>query len=43
MTICGWCITGDHKKCKPTGSYEDKTWTCECADRKHQPREKGNA
>ena len=39
-TACGWCITGDHDKCKPSGSYYDKTWTCECADRKHKPKEK---
>jgi len=38
LTTCGWCITGHHSECKPTGSYEGKTWTCECADRGHKEK-----
>jgi transcriptional regulator with XRE-family HTH domain len=38
LTTCGWCITGAHDQCKPEGSYYDKTWTCECADRKHKEK-----
>lgn len=29
-TKCGWCLTGHHDKCKPSGSYLEKTWVCPC-------------
>lgn len=29
-TMCGWCMTGQHDKHKPSGTYYDQTWTCPC-------------
>lgn len=29
-TVCGWCITSEHEKCKPSITYYDKTWYCTC-------------
>ena len=39
-TACGWCITNDHKDCKPFIEYEGKRWDCECLQRGHKPKEK---
>jgi hypothetical protein len=36
-TKCGWCITEDHKHCKPSVTWEDKTWLCNCECRGKDP------
>jgi hypothetical protein len=36
-TKCGWCLTGDHKDCKPSITYFDKTWVCTCECRGTTP------
>ena len=27
---CGYCMTGHHASCKPSITYYDRTWTCDC-------------
>lgn len=27
---CGWCLTGDHDKCRPVIKYEQRVYTCSC-------------
>lgn len=29
-TKCGFCMTGDHKDCRPAIKYYDKVWYCTC-------------
>lgn len=29
---CGWCMTGDHKNCKPELVYPPKNWICGCKE-----------
>lgn len=31
-TVCGWCLTGDHKNHKPSITYYDQKWECPCTD-----------
>jgi hypothetical protein len=28
--ICGYCMTNFHASCKPSITYYDRTWTCDC-------------
>jgi hypothetical protein len=28
--MCGFCMTGHHKSCKPVIKYYDKEWYCYC-------------
>ena len=29
-SVCGWCMTGDHKSCKVSTSWYEQTWVCTC-------------
>lgn len=30
--LCGYCMTGHHKECKPVIKYYEKEWYCYCKE-----------
>jgi len=39
LRICGYCITGTHKLCRPEIKWYDKVWYCYCEPCRAQEKE----